>query len=61
MVYVYSKRKPGEAERSILELLNKLMRSRWKPGEENESESTNYNCTYNLTFDLFHLLYCVFY
>lgn len=43
------------ADRSILELLNKLMHSCQQLGEENESESTNYNCTYNLNPDLFPL------
>lgn len=55
LVYICSKRQPVEADRSILELLNKLMRPCRQPGEENESESTNYNCTYNLPPDLFHL------
>lgn len=46
---------------SILELLNKLMSSHRQPGEGNESESINYNCTYNLTPDLSPFAAAVFY
>lgn len=59
LVYIYSRRQLVEADRSILELLNKLMSSHRQPGKENESESTNYNCTYDLTPDLPLSLLCL--